>query len=123
MSFSVRDFFFACSEGPEWLFTTKKHPQNAHSHEHQHRRGVLITKARVIWSLLHLFLLHFLLSFGNKTNANVPFPTAKEQTLFLSAIVLNALAYFVVSFSSPGFVMQPIMGAFPYSYYYYSSYY
>ena len=107
---SFRDFFLRCSEGPEWLFATKKQHQHQQLSSSSSSNQSLITKARIIWSALHLTLLHLLLALGNETT-RVPFPSAFERALFLFAIVMNALAYFVVSFSSPGFVTPPL-GAF-----------
>ena len=110
MASVFRDVVLKCSEGPEWL--ARKNARDAGSSSHQKQ---LVTKARVVWCALHLVTLHLLLTLGNskeKSSSSVPFPSASEQTMFLCAIVINALTYFTASFANPGFVMPPL-GAFP----------
>ena len=110
MASVFRDVVLKCSEGPEWL------ARNAHDAGSSSSQK-LVTKARVVWCALHLVTLHLLLTLGNsktssEKSSSVPFPSASEQTMFLCAIVINALTYFTASFANPGFVMPPL-GAFP----------
>jgi len=100
----LQDVFYKLQEGPECLLYKKK-SQHSQQQNNNNQTIAIFTKARFVWTMTHLVILRILL------DINRLFPTDIERKLYLLMVIMNALLYFIVSFSDPGYV-RPAIGAF-----------